>query len=193
VTQTPDSTALAASTLTQLIHRAQDGDRAAADTLYASTYADLRRLARSRLRAGRRHTLLDTSALVHESYVRFVKASHLRIEDRVHFMRWVAQVMRSVIVDFARSRVAARRGGGAAAVPFDEELAGVMRGEDEILSVHEALERIRAVDPRMAQVVVMRYFAGLSESEIAQALSVTERTVRRDWHKARLLLREVLA
>jgi RNA polymerase sigma factor (TIGR02999 family) len=191
--QTPDVTASAASTLTQLIHRAQDGDRAAADALYSSTYADLRRLARSRLRAGRRHTLLDTSALVHESYVRFVKASHLRIEDRVHFMRWVAQVMRSVIVDFARSRVAARRGGGAAPVPFDEELAGAMRGEDEILSVHEALQRIAAVDSRMAQVVELRYFAGLSEPEIAQALSVTERTVRRDWHKARLLLREVLA
>jgi RNA polymerase sigma factor (TIGR02999 family) len=191
--QSPDSSASAASTLTQLIHRAQDGDRAAADALYASTYADLRRLARSRLRAGRRHTLLDTCALVHESYVRFVKARHLRIEDRVHFMRWVAQVMRSVIVDFARSRVAARRGGGAASVPFNDELAGAMRGEDEILSVHEALDRIAAVDPRMAQVVEMRYFAGLSEPEIAQALGVTERTVRRDWHKARLLLREVLA
>jgi RNA polymerase sigma factor (TIGR02999 family) len=191
--QSLDSPASAASTLTQLIHRAQDGDRAAADALYASTYADLRRLARSRLRAGRRHTLLDTCALVHESYVRFVKAGQLRIEDRVHFMRWVAQVMRSVIVDFARSRVAARRGGGAASVPFNDELAGAMTGEDEILSVHEALERIAAVDPRMTQVVEMRYFAGLSEPEIAQALGVTERTVRRDWHKARLLLREVLA
>jgi RNA polymerase sigma factor (TIGR02999 family) len=182
----------AASTLTQLIHRAQDGDRAAADALYASTYADLRRLARSRLRAGRRHTLLDTCALVHESYVRFVKSSHLKIEDRVHFMRWAAQVMRCVIVDFARSRVAARRGGDAARVPFDEEVADGASGEEEILSVHQALDRIAAIDPRMAQVVEMRYFAGLSEPEIAQALGVTERTVRRDWHKARLLLREVL-
>jgi RNA polymerase sigma factor (TIGR02999 family) len=191
--QSPDCSASSASTLTQLIHRAQDGDRSAAEALYASTYADLRRLARSRLRHGRRHTLLDTCALVHESYVRFVKSSQLRIEDRVHFMRWAAQVMRSVIVDFARSRVAARRGGDAARVPFDEELAGAVHGEEEILSVHQALDRIAAVDRRMAQVVEMRYFAGLSESEIAQALGVTERTVRRDWHKARLFLREVLA
>ena len=191
--QSPESTPSAASTLTQLIHRAQDGDRAAADALYASTYADLRRLARSRLRAGRRHTLLDTCALVHESYVRFVKSGHVKIEDRVHFMRWAAQVMRCVIVDFARSRVAARRGGDAARVPFDEDVASGVSGEEEILSVHQALDRIAAVDGRMAQVVEMRYFAGLSEPEIAQALGVTERTVRRDWHKARLLLREVLA
>ena len=181
------------SSLTQLIHRAQGGDRVAADALYASTYADLSRLARSRLRAGRRHTLLDTCALVHESYVRFVKANELRIEDRIHFMRWAAQVMRSVIVDFARRRVAARRGGGEANVEFDVELLAVSRGEEEILSVHQALERIAAIDPRMTQVVEMRYFGGLTEPEIAQALGVTERTVRRDWHKARLLLREALA
>lgn len=186
-----------ASGLTQLIHRAQEGDRAAADALYATAYADLRRLARARLRAGRRHTLLDTCSLVHESYVRFVKANQLRLEDRVHFMRWAAQVMRSVIVDFARRRVAARRGGGVTHAPFDVELAAAASreeaGEEEILSVHEALDRIAAVDPRMTQVVEMRYFAGLTEPEIAQALGVTERTVRRDWHKARLLLREALA
>jgi RNA polymerase sigma factor (TIGR02999 family) len=181
-----------ASSLTQLIHLAQEGDHAAADALYASTYADLSRLARARLRAGRRHTLLDTCSLVHESYVRFVKANQLHIEDRLHFMRWAAQVMRSVIVDFARRRVAARRGGGEANVDFDVELAAVSRGEEEILSVHQVLDRIAAVDPRLTQVVEMRYFGGLTEPEIAQALGVTERTVRRDWHKARLLLREAL-
>ena len=164
--------------LTQLIHRAQGGDYVAADALYASTYADLSRLARARLRAGRRHTLLDTCALVHESYVRFVKSDELHIEDRIHFMRWAAQVMRSVIVDFARRRVAARRGGGEASVEFDVELLAVSRGEEEILSVHQALERIAGIDPRMTQVVEMRYFGGLTEPEIAQALGVTERTVR---------------
>src|SRR5262245_17073996 len=101
------------STLTQLIHLAQDGDVEAVDALYASMYPDLCRLARARLRAGRRHTLLDTSALVHESFVRFAEAAHVRLENRVHFMRWAAQVMRSVIVDFARRRLAGRRGGGA--------------------------------------------------------------------------------
>ena len=181
------------TSVTQLIHRAQQGDLEAADALYASTYPDLRRLARSRLRASHRQTLLDTCSLVHESYVRFAEASHLRIQDRVHFMRWAAQVMRSVIVDFARRRLAARRGGGAARVTFDVELAAAAGGEQEILGVHEALARIAAVDPRLTKVVEMRYFGGLTEPEIADALGVTERTVRRDWHKARLLLREALA
>jgi RNA polymerase sigma factor (TIGR02999 family) len=188
----PDDSHAIASDLTQLIHRAQEGDRVAADALYASLYADLRRLARSRLRAGRRHTLLDTCSLVHESYLRFVKASRLQIEDRVHFMRWAAQVMRSVIVDFARRRLADRRGGSLARVTVDVEHAAGVSGEDEILAVHQALDRITAVDPRMTQVVEMRYFGGLTEPEIAHVLGVTERTVRRDWQKARLLLREAL-
>ena len=181
--------------LTQLIHRAQQGDGEAVDALYAATYADLRRLARSRLRAGRRPTLLDTGSLVHESYLRFAEAHHVRLEDRVHFMRWAVCVMRSVIVDFARRRLAARRGAGAARVTLDVEHAPPppLAEKSEILDVHQALDRIAAIDPRLSQVVEMRYFGGMTESEIAQALSVTERTVRRDWQKARMLLREALA
>jgi RNA polymerase sigma factor (TIGR02999 family) len=180
--------------LTQLIHRAQQGDGAAADALYAATYADLRRLARSRLRASRRPTLLDTGSLVHESYLRFAEARHVQLEDRVHFMRWAVRVMRSVIVDFARRRLAARRGAGATRVTLDVEHAPALAGaEGEILDVHEALDRMAAIDPRLSQVVEMRYFGGMTECEIALALSVTERTVRRDWQKARMLLREALA
>jgi RNA polymerase sigma factor (TIGR02999 family) len=178
--------------LTQLIHRAQRGDAEAADALYEATYAELRRLARARLRAGPRHTFLDTGALVHESYVRFAEARQLELEDRVHFMRWAGRVMRSVIVDFARRRRAGRRGGGAARVTLDVESANGFAGADEILSVHEALERVAALDTRLTQVVEMRYFGGMTELEIARALGVTERTVRRDWLKARLLLREAL-
>ena len=185
-----------AAPLTQLIRRAQQGDGEAVDALYAATYADLRRLARSRLRAGRRPTLLDTGSLVHESYIRFAEARHITLEDRVHFMRWAVCVMRSVIVDFARRRLAARRGAGAARVTLDVEHApapAAAAGASEILNVHQALERIAAIDPRLSQVVEMRYFGGMTEPEIAQALSVTERTVRRDWQKARMLLREALA
>jgi RNA polymerase sigma factor (TIGR02999 family) len=180
------------SELTQLIHQAQQGDRDAADALYSATSADLRRLARWRLRAAKRHTLLDTSALVHESFVRFAESRHLRLEDRVHFMRWCAQVMRSVIVDFARRRMARRRGSGAARVTLDVDLVPTGSGEEEILGVHQALGRLATLDPRMTQVVEMRYFGGMTEPEIAQGLGVTERTVRRDWQKARLLLREAL-
>jgi len=183
-------------TLTQLIHRAQDGDHEAVDALYAATYDDLCRLARARLRAGRRDTLLDTGGLVHESYMRFAMASRLQLEDRVHFMRWAAQVMRSVIIDFARRRLAGRRGAGAARITFDAELIGAgsaTAGEEQILGVHRALERLSTIDPRLAQVVEMRYFVGLTEPQIAEALGVAERTVRRDWHKARLLLQDALA
>jgi RNA polymerase sigma factor (TIGR02999 family) len=182
-----------AAPLTQLIRRAQQGDGEAVDALYAATYPDLQRLARSRLRACRRPTLLDTGSLVHESYIRFAAARHVTLEDRVHFMRWAVCVMRSVIVDFARRRLAARRGAGAVRVTLDVEHAAAAGGESEILDVHQALERIAAVDPRLSQVVEMRYFGGMTEPEIAQALSVTERTVRRDWQKARMLLKEALA
>jgi RNA polymerase sigma factor (TIGR02999 family) len=179
--------------LTELIHRAQRGDVDATDALFAVTYADLRQLARARLRAGGRNTLLDTSSLVNESYLRFAAAGRLQLADRIHFMRWAGRVMRSVIVDFARRRSADRRGGGvgrlALTTGVERRIAG---GEIEILRVHEALEAIASMDQRMAQVVEMRYFGGMTESEIAEALAVTERTVRRDWEKARLLLREAL-
>jgi RNA polymerase sigma factor (TIGR02999 family) len=100
--------------------------------------------------------------------------------------------MRSIIVDFARRRLAARRGGSSTHVGLDVAVAAAAPGETEIVGVHRALDQIAAVDPRMTQVVEMRYFGGMTETEIAQALGVTERTVRRDWQKARLLLREAL-
>jgi RNA polymerase sigma factor (TIGR02999 family) len=179
--------------LTELIHRAQQGDAEAADSLFAATYAELRRLARARLRAGGRNTLLDTASLVHESYLRFAGTGQLRLEDRIHFMRWAGRVMRSVIVDFARRRQAERRGGSIPHVALTTGIeAHLPGGEHEILRVHEALEQIAVLDGRMAQVVEMRYFGGMTEPEIAEALGVTDRTVRRDWEKARLLLREAL-
>jgi RNA polymerase sigma factor (TIGR02999 family) len=180
--------------LTDLLRRAQRGDAEAADALFAATYRELRRLARARLRGGGRNTLLDTTSLVHESYLRFVGAGSLQLEDRLHFMRYAGRVMRSVIVDFARRRNADRRGGGAAHVPLTLEIGdgASAAGEKEILRVHEALEGLAKLDGRMAQVVEMRYFGGMSEAEIAEALGVTDRTVRRDWEKARLWLAEWL-
>ena len=179
--------------LTDLIHRAEKGDAEASDRLFAETYADLRKLARRRLMCDRR-TSLDTAALVHESYLRFAASGRLHLEDRVHFIRWAGQVMRSVIVDFARRRSAARRGGGRTLhVTLTTGLADGHGGNaEEILRVHEALDEIAAFDARLAKVVELRYFGGLTEPEIAQALGVTDRTVRRDWQKARLLLRRAL-
>jgi RNA polymerase sigma factor (TIGR02999 family) len=179
-------------TLTRLIQGAQQGEAGAADAVYEAAYPDLRRLARARLRACR-PTLLDTGSLVNESYLRFASSTHLAIEGRSHFMCWAARAMRSIIVDYTRRRLARRRGGGAARVPLDVEPPDTVAGEEEILAVHEALDRLADADPRLAQVVEMRYFGGLTEPEVADVLGVTERTVRRDWQKARLLLHEALA
>jgi RNA polymerase sigma factor (TIGR02999 family) len=181
------------NTLTDLIHLASGGDADATERLFAATYPELRKLARLRLRAGGRQTLLDTASLVHESYLRFAAAGQLRLEDRVHFLRWAAKVMRSIIVDFARRRSALRRGGDRIKITWTPDIDQVEpASEDDIVRVHEALEELATVDPRMAQVVEMRYFAGMLDTEIAEVLGITDRTVRRDWEKARLLLREAL-
>ena len=179
--------------LTDLIHRAQSGDEAALRIVFDATYEELRGLARSRLRKGNRDNLLDTTSLVHEAYLRFADSGRLRIGDRAHFLRYASHVMRSVIVDFVRERIAERRGGDAVHVTLNSEIMDVpSAGETEILKVHEALEELAQHDARLVQMVEMRYFAGMTEPEIATALGVNERTVRRDWQKARLLLAEAL-
>jgi RNA polymerase sigma factor (TIGR02999 family) len=162
--------------------------------VFEATYHDLRRLAHIRLSDHQRGPVLDTTALVHESFLRFVNAGELRIEDRRHFLRYAGRTMRSVIVDCARERQAERRGGGAKHVPLTGRLADAIDAdEDLILRVHEGLEELSRHDQRMTQVVEMRYFAGMTEIEVANALGITERTVRRDWEKARVILATALA
>lgn len=163
-----------------------------ADTLFAATYRELRRLAHARLRAGVPNTLLDTTGLVHESYERMLKAGDVRFPDRPRFLGYAGQVMRSIIVDFARQRLTERRGGNAPHVTFTVRIAEAMAPENEIVRVHDAVEALARVDPRMAKVVEMRYFGGFSDLEIAESLGVTDRTVRRDWEQARLFLAEAL-
>ncbi len=173
--------------------KATVGAPVAADELFAKLYHELRRLARSRLASGGRHTLLDTSALVHEAFMRMQRGGLVELKDREHFLAYAATTMRSVVIDFVRRRSADRRGGGVEHVTLDtrasEELGA---SDDEILEVHEALETLAQVDPRLVRVVEMRYFAGLTDLEIGSALGVTDRTVRRDWERARLLLAQML-
>jgi RNA polymerase sigma factor (TIGR02999 family) len=177
------------SEITTLLRAAQRGDVQAADRAYALLYADLKRVAHSRLRDEGHLTLLDTTALVHESYLRLQRGPALDLPDRHHFLSYASRVMRSVIVDLVRARMAERRGGGALHVTLGTTLADRLPAvADEVLRVHEALDALAAVDARTAQVVEMRYFGGLLDAEIAQALDITERTVQRDWQKARLLL-----
>ena len=138
-------------------------------------------------------TVLDTTALVHESYLRFLRTGDLQVEDRPHFLAYAARVMRSIVVDLIRSRLADRHGGDALHVTLNTEIAeSASVREDEVILVNDALEELATIDPRLVKVVEMRYFAGMSEDEIAESLGVSVRTVERDWEKARLFLYRAL-
>lgn len=166
----------------------------ACDTLFAAAYGELHRLAHARLRDGGRNTVLDTTCLVHESYLRFVRAGELRAEDRRAFFAYASQVMRSVIINSVRERIAQKRGGDQIALTLATGLGVQLPdAEQTILAVDEALGALAKADPRLAQVAQMRYFGGYSEQEIAETLGVTERTVQRDWEKARLILASALS
>ena len=179
--------------LTVLLGRLQAGDTEARDALFAAAYAELHRLAHARLRDGGRDPVLDTTCLVHESYLRFVNAGELRAEDRRAFFAYASQVMRSVIVNSVRERIAQKRGGDWRPLRLSTQLAeDISDGEETVLRVHEALEALEKADSRLAQVAQMRYFGGYSQHEIAETLDITERTVQRDWEKARLILAAAL-
>lgn len=181
------------SDIRQLFEAARDGSGTALQAVYAALYTELRQVAHARLRGSADFTLLNTTALVHESFLRFLKIDGLGFEDRGRFLCYAGRVMRSIVVDFVRERQTARRGGDQIAVTFNSEVAGAEpQSEAEVLGVHTALAELEKVEPRLVKVVEMRYFAGLTENEIADSLGVTERTVRRDWEKARLLLRASL-
>ena len=166
----------------------EGGAGESAQELFSLLYHDLRRLAHARLQRNEPITLLDTTELVHETFLRVLKSGRIEVSERPQFLAYAAQVMRSVIVDFVRQRHSERRGGASPHVPLDAAAVAVPAEEDEILRVSEALNELAKVDPRLVKLVEMRYFGGFAEGDIALALGVNERTVRRDWQKARLLL-----
>ncbi|MFO1327477.1 MAG: ECF-type sigma factor [Rubrivivax sp.] len=177
--------------LTTLFAQARGGDGAALGRLYTLLYDELRRIAHARLRAAPGESLLGTTALVHESYLRLLKAGALQVGDRPHFLAYAARAMRSIVVDQARQRLSGRRGGDRLHLTLDtlaDVAASRAASDDEVVRVHEALDALAAADARLASVVEMRYFAGLDDAEIAAALGLSARTVGRDWAKARLML-----
>ena len=178
--------------ITVLIHRARDGDSGALDHLFQLLYPELRRIAHARLRRGFPDPELGTTALVNECYLKLRDAQRLDAGDRAHFFAYTASAMRSIIVDIARAKATERRGANAVHVTLDDEQGAAPGSEDEILRVHEALEEIGQLDVRLARLVEMRYFGGMDDAEIASALDITDRTVRRDWQKARILLAAAL-
>lgn len=164
------------------------------DEAFAAAYPELRRLAHARLRGGGRNTVLDTTALVHETYLKLQRSQAApAFPDRARFLVYAGRAMRSIIVDLVRQRQAERHGGEFAHVTLTGDVRDALpAGEAHILRVHEALDEMAKIDPRMAQVVEMRYFGGLTDAEIGAALGVSDRTVRREWEQARLFLAEAL-
>jgi RNA polymerase sigma factor (TIGR02999 family) len=181
------------SDLTSLLEAARLGDGAALDQLCSVMYRELRGLAHSRLRRSQKITLLDTTSLVHESYLRLSKLGRLNVTDRSHFLAYAARVMRSIVVDFVRQRRAEQRGGEELHITLNTDIAeSVHIDADQVIRINDALEDLGRLNVRLVKVVEMRYFAGMTEPEIAECLNVTERTVRRDWEKARMLLQLAL-
>lgn len=174
--------------VTSLLQAWSQGDEQALQQLLPLVYEELRRVA-SRQMAGERasHTL-QTTALVHEVFLRLVDAKSASIRDHAHFLALCARLMRNVLVDFARSRRYEKRGGGAVHVQLDEALHGASTPDPDLVAVDDALTRLAAFDRRKSQVVEMRFFGGLSVEETAEALDVSPETVMRDWKLAKVWL-----
>lgn len=172
-----------------LLAAVRRGEPGAVNQLFSLLYPDLRLMAHARLRRSGQLTLLDTTGLVHEAYLRLFNAGSLEAEDRAQFMAYAARVMRSVVVDFVRRRSADRRGGDVVHVGLDETTANLLDPrEREVVRIDEALQELAAIDGRLVRVVEMRYFAGMTEEQVAEALGLSRRSVARDWEKARLFL-----
>lgn len=174
--------------VTLILRQAADGHRQSLDRIFPLVYDELRGLARRQLAGQPAGRTLTTTVLIHEAYLRLVDQKHARFEDRAHFYAYASRVMRTVLVDAARARSARKRGGDQTPVALDERHLPVDAQADLVLAVDQALTRLAADDERLARLVECRFFGGMTDEDVAQALGVTDRTVRRDWIKARTWL-----
>ena len=179
--------------VTRLLGECAGGDQEAFDRLIPLVYDDLRGIAHRRLRSERDGHTLGTTALVHEAYLHLVDQATATWQDRAHFFAVAAKVIRQVLIDYARSRDAQKRGGGAIRIPLSEDLAGTEPATVELLALDEALTELASHDPRLERVVECRFFGGMSVRETAAALGVSERTVERDWARAKAHLYRTLS
>ena len=178
--------------VTRLLTRAREGDPDALDELLPLVYDELRALAhRVRMQRGGSETL-NTTALVHEAYEKFVHAESTW-EDRAHFFRVAARAMRQILMNYAQAQQTAKRGGGQAALPLDEHRLVPPEKAGSLLALDEALTRLTALDARRAEIVELRYFVGLTIPETAEVLGVSPNTVKRDWAAARAWLHDAIA
>jgi RNA polymerase sigma factor (TIGR02999 family) len=178
--------------VTQLLQQWSRGDDSALAELTPLVYEELRRLAHHYMEAERPDHTLQTTALVNEAYLRLADQSNPNWQSRAHFFAVAARAMRQILVSYARSNRAQKRGGGAARIEFDEAAILSLAQSNEIVDVHEALERLATLDERKAQVVELKYFGGLNHDEIAEVLKISTITVRRDWMFAKTWLYDEL-
>jgi RNA polymerase sigma factor (TIGR02999 family) len=176
--------------ITQMLIDWSNGDRAALDRLIPVVYAELRRQAARHLRRERAGHSLQTTSLIHEAYLRLVDQREVRWQNRAHFFAVASQLMHRILVDHARRRHRAKRGGSAARLPLEEALVIAAEKSDvDLLALDEALERLAAIDPRQSRIVELRFFSGLSIEETAEVLGVSPATVKNDWNVAKAWLR----
>ncbi|MCI0389559.1 MAG: sigma-70 family RNA polymerase sigma factor [Acidobacteria bacterium] len=178
--------------VSHLLKRWSDGDSEALDQLIPLVYAELRRMARRYMGQQPAGHTLQTTALIHEAYLRLVGQEEKRWENRAHFFGVAAQAMRHILMDYARTQNRAKRGGGAQQVSLDEVLTICAERSAELVALDDALTELAKLDERQSKVVELRFFGGLTEEEIAEVLKVSPRTVSGDWSLARSwLLREL--
>ena len=178
---------LSSDGLSQLLNRWTGGDKEALKSLVPLVYAELRRLAHNRLRHERHNHTLQTTALVHEAYLRLAENPPNRVADRKHFLALAASIMRQVLVDHAREKLAQKRDGGVQ-IELDSKIAPVSERVLDVLAINEALTSLAKLDPRQSTIVELRFFAGLSIEDTAEIMGMSPATVKRDWITARAWL-----
>jgi RNA polymerase sigma factor (TIGR02999 family) len=179
--------------VTQLLESWSNGDREALERLMPLVYDELHRLARRYLRRERSDHTLQSTALVHEAYLRMVDQKNVRWENRAHFFGVAAQSIRHILVDHARSHNAAKRGAGAAKLSLDEAIGVPEKREVDLLALDHAMEGLATLDPQQSRIVELRFFGGLSIEETAEVLHISPATVKRDWVMAKAWLYQNLA
>ena len=178
--------------ITRLLEDWSAGDASSFDRLIELVYDDLRRIAHRHLNAGARDTVLDTTVLVHEAYVKLAGVDEAEWASRSHFFAFCSQAMRRILIDFARKRSSEKRGGDRVRVPLRDDTASIDTDVAELLAVEDAIQRLEERNERMAQIVVCRFYGGMSVPATAEALGTSVRTVEREWTRARAYLRQAL-
>jgi RNA polymerase sigma factor (TIGR02999 family) len=180
-------------TLARLVARAEDGDRSAKEALFTALYADLHRLAQAQIRRSPGPLTLGATTLLHEAYLDLVKRDCAAFPDRNRFLGYASRAMRGLIINYVRNRRVQKRGGDLTFVELDESCNAAARPDENLESLGAALDELAALQPDLAELVDLKFFCGFSFAEIAGMRGVSERTIQREWAKARLLLHRSLS